>query len=112
MDHCDDPVTPHISVHTSKQGKKVSSHHRASVACTTAVPGLVGVDFLVRVKAGQGGLVVYLTEVGGEFVKILEAGNVEWAEVLADGNFFVGFSGATGGLCQEIRVGEIKVYSC
>jgi peptide-N4-(N-acetyl-beta-glucosaminyl)asparagine amidase len=115
-DSCADPSSNHISIHTRGELGN-SSHHRHSLGCTSNIPSLggEGVIYARIVYRPSRQIEVFLCVAGEgasacrdeDFISVLDVRDV-------DVNFtegYVGFTAATGGLHQEHRILDFRLYS-
>ncbi|KAI0221263.1 Peptide-N(4)-(N-acetyl-beta- glucosaminyl)asparagine amidase [Massospora cicadina] len=119
FDRCSDPDGNHISLQAGKltadqKYSPVTSHHNASLgwAPATRLPDFhTGVWFKVQVALlPTGHFQVSLQADDGGWVRVLDIANVDFGQY-ANGHslLYLGFSAATGGLCQSHTVSEVEV---
>ncbi|KAI9029522.1 hypothetical protein DFJ74DRAFT_765319 [Hyaloraphidium curvatum] len=138
-DRADDPNGNHIALMVPPSGSPLAAHHRLAVACTTHLPKLNdGTLYYSRIaySAPTGELAVYLTELpadpnvcllegeecgppadadpvptlrGRDYRRVLAA-KVDLAAAVGE-EACVGFTAATGGLCQRHEVCGVRVWT-
>ncbi|KAJ3061844.1 peptide-N4-(N-acetyl-beta- glucosaminyl)asparagine amidase [Podochytrium sp. JEL0797] len=110
-DTCLDLDGNHVSVQVARRvGEGVTAHHGGSKGCTSAVPVLnSGKVVRCRVLWEEKGVDVWMAEEGGELVWVLRA-EVEVAKEVGNGQWWIGVTAATGGLCQRHEVLKFNVY--
>ncbi|KAJ3031331.1 UNVERIFIED_CONTAM: peptide-N4-(N-acetyl-beta- glucosaminyl)asparagine amidase [Siphonaria sp. JEL0065] len=118
-DTCNDPDGNHVSIQT-RAALPNSAHHKYSRGCSSRVPELArGKVLAVRVvwdlnSSGIGGGVnVYMSDEDlGESYSLVVSGDVDVKGVLDNGagDWFIGFTAATGGLNQIHEIVSFDAY--
>ena len=124
MDTCNDPDDNHISVHVSKPKEiPVSAHHSSSIICISKgfLPPLRnGQEYHCAVLFDGNSLEVWLTDDssaeaegksfhGKNYVRLFHVEH-NFATVLGSSDFLVGFTAATGGLCQQQEITHFQLF--
>lgn len=113
VDRCDDPPTPHISIHTGRS-REVSAHHKASLWCSKqgAIPNIDdGRQYRLRAELSQNRkeLRIFLDDsADGHFVELTDQ-PVKLSSLPDTGYRFVGWTAATGGLHQSHIVSKFEI---
>lgn len=115
QDRCNDPPTPHISIH-SRGHEGNDAHHRSSLWCTSpgALPDLAdGRTYRLRLvfSGGYRSLQIWFTDsAAGEDFEELTGGPVQLPDYLSEQKF-IGWTASTGGLHQAHRILSFEVRS-
>ena len=113
-DRCDDPPTPHISVHTAGTDA-VTAHHRHSLWCTK--PGTLpdlddGGEYSIRLEVSQSQKylrIFFNDNLENDFVE-LTTEPIDIGSTLGFGDKCLGWTAATGGLHQEHTVTSFVIW--
>ena len=114
QDRCNDPPTPHISIHTrGLEGNE--AHHRSSLWCTKpgTLPDLAdGREYRIKLEFTQDvrNLRIWFTDTReGEDYEELTDEPVQLPECLGEQRY-IGWTASTGGLHQAHRITSFAVY--
>lgn len=114
VDRCDDPPTPHVSVHTAGSGA-VSAHHQNSLWCSKpgTLPALDdGRPYTVRIEVSlpRQELRIFLNDrTERDFVEVTN-GPLRLLTVPEGGYKCFGWTAATGGLHQSHVISEFELW--
>lgn len=110
QDRCDDPPTPHLSIHS--RGKQPNeARHRSSLWCSSDIPDVAdGRLYSVRLEvADLKEMRVYLSDSKED--DFLQLGRVDIPDFKGeDGSLCLSFTASTGGLAQEHVVERFEVW--
>lgn len=114
VDRCDDPPTPHISIHAAG-GQAVSAHHRFSLWCSKpgAIPNVDdGRQYTLRLElsCSRKALRIFFNDsTAGDFVELTDQ-PVIIASMPETGYEFFGWTAATGGLHQSHVISDFNLW--